>query len=91
MDVNMDREFAGKLLKDSDIERKVLMPEAARVAQRLEQATRRRTGRTAASTHVEGGHTNAKRDRRAVWVVQSFGAVPMNWRTRQGYMARALR
>lgn len=91
MQADMNRDFVRKLLKDSDVERKVLIPEANRVAQRLEQATRRRTGRTAASTHVEAGHTNAKRDRRAVWVVQSFGAVPMNWRTRQGYMARALR
>ncbi len=91
MQSQVNRGFARKLLKDRDIERNVLMPEARRAAAKLQQRTHRRSGRTAGSTRVEGGHMNVKRDRRAVWVMQDFGAVPMNWRTQQHYMLEAVR
>lgn len=85
----MTRGFIGKVINDREIDR-VLVAAAKPIAARLEGSTPRRTGRTAASTDISTGHRNAKHDRRAVRVTQRFGAVPLEWRTRRGYMLRAI-
>lgn len=89
MQVEIHREFPGKVMRDRDTD-KVLVARAKPIAARLQAITPRRTGATAGSTRIETGHTNAKRDRRAVRIVQDFGAVPLNFRTRRRYMLQAL-
>lgn len=92
MEIEMNREFLGKVMNDPSIDR-VLLAAAAPIAARLRGTTPRRSGRTAGSTRITSGHQNAKRDRRAVRITQSFGAVPQDFARRgstrnRNYMAR---
>ena len=56
----------------------------------VEAGTRRRTGETADSTHVETGHMSASGDRPAVRVVQRNVSTPLNFRTDRDYIVRSV-
>ncbi len=77
---------------------RALARRAHQLAPRIEAGTRKDTGTTAGSTHVETGHVSASGDRPAVWIVQTgFGSrarpgapVPLAFRHDRNYMLRAL-
>lgn len=82
MDYRLNRGLQREIHNHPDTA-KLLVQAAGRFAARLAAATPTDTGRTRASTRVEGGHRSADGRSVAARVVQGGASVPQQWGNRR--------